>query len=62
MEESFEERFGWFSVVNRIAQDDVTRHDTILKGTLVAALNQLFYLVEKDKELEKRMKAQMKQQ
>jgi hypothetical protein len=60
MAESFEQRFGWFAVVNRITQDDVTKHPAVLQGSLVGALNQLFYLVEKDKEIEKRMKQQMK--
>lgn len=62
MEESFEQRFGWFSVINRITQDDVTKHPTVLQGSLVGALNQLFYLTEKDKEIERRMKKQMKTQ
>jgi hypothetical protein len=55
-ERSFEQRFGWYAVINRLANDDVTRHPEVLQITVVAALNQLSYLIQKDQELIKRQK------
>lgn len=56
MEQSMEEKFGWYLVLNRIANDDITRHDSIVKKGIIEALNMLSYLIEKDKEEVKRMK------
>jgi hypothetical protein len=56
MEKSMEEKFGWYLVLNRIANDDITRHDSITKKGIIEALNMLSYLIEKDKEEVKRFK------
>lgn len=56
MDKSMEEKFGWYLVLNRIANDDITRHDSITKKGIIEALNMLSYLIEKDKEEIKRMK------
>jgi septum formation inhibitor-activating ATPase MinD len=56
MEKSMEEKFGWYLVLNRIANDDITRHDSITKKGIIEALNMLSYLIEKDKEEIKRFK------
>jgi hypothetical protein len=56
MEQSMEEKFGWYLVLNRIANDDITRHDSITKKGIIEALNMLSYLIEKDKEEVKRFK------
>ena len=56
LEKSMEEKFGWYLVLNRIANDDITRHDTITKKGIIEGLNMLSYLIEKDKEELKRMK------
>jgi hypothetical protein len=48
---TFEKTFGWFAVLNRVAIDDVTRHDEIITKSVIEILNQLSYLIEKDKEL-----------
>ena len=56
MDKSMEEKFGWYMVLNRIANDDITRHDSIVKKGIIETLNMLSYLIEKDKEEVKRMK------
>jgi hypothetical protein len=56
MDKSMEEKFGWYMVLNRIANDDITRHDSVTKKGIIEALNMLSYLIEKDKEEIKRMK------
>jgi hypothetical protein len=56
MENSFEQAFGWFAVINRIAGDDFTKHDQITKAPILAALNQLLYILEKEKEIIRRQK------
>jgi hypothetical protein len=62
MEISFEKRFGWYVVLNRVANDDITRHDEIFNKTILSVLNQLSYIIEKDKEMVRRSKEQMKTQ
>jgi len=59
MEVSFEQAFGWYAVINRLCQDDLTKHETILEKTILEALNQLLYLVEKDKHIERLHKKQI---
>jgi hypothetical protein len=56
MDKSMEEKFGWYLVLNRISNDDVTRHDSVSKKGIIETLNMLSYLIEKDKEEIKRMK------
>ena len=51
MDDSFEKAFGWFAIINRIANDDLTKHDKILQTTVLEALNQLLYIMEKEKQL-----------
>jgi hypothetical protein len=58
---TFEKRFGWYAVLNRVAADDITRHDEIITKSVIEVLNQLSYLIEKDKELVRlQKKAQQK--
>jgi hypothetical protein len=56
LEKSMEQKFGWYLVLNRIADDDITRHDSIAKKGIIETLNMLSYLIEKDKEEVKRFK------
>jgi hypothetical protein len=61
MAPTFEKRFGWFAVLNRVAKDDITRHSEIIEKTILEVINQLSYLIEKDKEIIKmQKKAQQK--
>lgn len=52
VEDTFEKRFGWLLVINRIASDDVTRHDQITSRGVIEILNQLTYILEKEKYIE----------
>lgn len=56
---TFEGRFGWYAVLNRLVSDDITKHDQVLSKTLVETLNQLVYIVAKEKEVQKRHKEMM---
>ena len=56
---SFAKRFGWYVILNRVASDDITRHETIFKKPLVEILNQTTYLIQKDMEIEKEHKKMM---
>jgi len=50
LEVSFEKRFGWYVVINRISNGDITKHSVILSKNVIEILNQLVYLIEYDKE------------
>lgn len=56
MEVTFEKRFGWYLVLNRVGNDDITRHEEITRKTILEVLNQLSYMVEKDREQVKQQK------
>ena len=56
LEITFEQAFGWFAIINRISQDDFTKHNQILQSTVLEAFNQLLYIIEKDKEIIRRQK------
>lgn len=58
---SFEKVYGWFVVVNRVTENDITKHDIVYKKKLIEVLNQLSYLLDFDKEMEKKTKKMMKQ-
>ena len=53
MDPSFAKAFGWYAVLNRIAQDDITRHNQVLTKKVLEILNQYLYIVEKEKELDR---------
>ena len=50
MEKGFQQAYGWFLVVNRLAANDFTKHDQIYKKNLNEVLNQLSFLIDYDKE------------
>lgn len=56
---TFEKRFGWYVIINRVSADDITKHDTVFQKTLVEVLNQTSYLIEKDREIERVRKKMM---
>ena len=47
---SFQKTFGWFVVINRITNNDFTKHEYIYEKKLIEVLNQLTYLISYDKE------------
>ena len=53
---SFQESFGWFLVVNRICENDFTKHEYVYKKNITEVLNQLSYLISFDIEQERLMK------
>lgn len=52
--------YGWFTVVNRVTENDITRHEVIYKKKLIEVLNQLSYLIDYEREQIKLMKKQSK--
>lgn len=60
LEVSFEKRFGWYVILNRVTNNTLTEHDKVLEKNVVEVLNQLLYLIEYDKEMIKRQKQAMK--
>ena len=50
MEISFEKRYGWYVVINRVADGDITKHNQIYEKNVIEILNQLVYLIEFDNE------------
>lgn len=53
IQDSFQKTFGWFLVVNRIAENDFTKHEYIYKKNIIEVLNQLSFLIQYDKEQER---------
>jgi hypothetical protein len=57
---SFQESFGWFLVINRICENDFTKHEYVYKKNITEVLNQLSYLISFDIEqikLQKKMES-----
>lgn len=50
LENTFEKRFGWYVVLNRVTKNDISRHDQIFEKKIMEVLNQLSYLIEYDRE------------
>jgi hypothetical protein len=60
MEGSFQQAFGWYVVVNRLAGNDFTKHEYIYEKKVMEVLNQLSYLISYDKEQERLQKEAMR--
>ena len=58
LQSNFQQAYGWFSVVNRITENDITKHEVVFKKSLVEVLNQLSYLSDFDKELTRQQRQQ----
>ena len=56
---TFEKRFGWYVVLNRVTDNKIKEHDEILGKKVVEVLNQLLYLIEYDKEQVRQQKRAM---
>ena len=50
VEYNFQKTFGWFAVLNRIVNNDFTKHEIIYQKNLTEVLNQLSYLIQYDQE------------
>ena len=53
---NFQKSFGWFLVVNKIADNDFTKHEYIYQKNITECLNQLSYLISWDQEQIKEQK------
>lgn len=49
---SIDERWGWISMVDRLSNGDITKHDDIYERNYIECLNLLSYWHEKDKYME----------
>ena len=58
--ERLQKTYGWFTVVNRVTENDITKHEVIYQKKLIEVLNQLSYLIDYEKEQIKLMKKQTK--
>ena len=56
MDLGLEERFGWFLILNRVCNDDITRHKEVIEKTIIEVLNQLSFIIQKEAEEIKRQK------
>lgn len=58
MEGSFQKTYGWFIVVNKLTDNDITKHEVVYQKNVMEVLNQLSYLINYDQEqlrLQKKM-------
>ncbi len=58
---SFAETYGWLIAVNRITENDITKHSVIYKMSILEVLNQLSYMIAWDQEQLKAQKKMMSQ-
>lgn len=61
IQNNFQKTFGWFLVVNKIADNDFTKHEYIYKKNITECLNQLSYLIAWEQEQIKQQKKMMGQ-
>jgi len=45
---TFSDRWKWFSIIERLAQGDITKFDEVYKVKYISALNTLSYWKERD--------------
>lgn len=57
LQNNFAKTFGWFIVVNKLTENDITKHNIIYKMNVVEVLNQLSYVIAFEQE---QIKAQKK--
>ena len=56
MDTSFQKVYGWFVVVNRLTDNDITKHDQVYQKNLMEVLNQLSYLINYEQEQQRLQK------
>ncbi len=49
-ENFLQKTYGWFAIVNRVTENDITKHQAIYEKKLIEVLNQLSFLVSFEKE------------
>jgi len=50
LQDSFQQAFGWFLVVNKITDNDFTKHGYVYDKKVMEVLNQLSFLISFDQE------------
>lgn len=50
LQDSFQQAFGWFLVVNKITDNDFTKHEYVYNKKVMEVLNQLSFLISYDQE------------
>jgi hypothetical protein len=50
VQDDFNKSFGWFLVVNKICDNDFTKHEYVYNKKIMEVLNQLSYLVSWEQE------------
>lgn len=60
MGSNLQKTYGWFVVVNRITQNDFTKHKIVYETKIMEVFNQLSYLIEYDKHMTNLQKKQTK--
>jgi hypothetical protein len=56
MQNSFGARWGWYSMIEKLAQGDITKFEEVSKQNFISALNLLTFWMEKDREINKKQK------
>jgi hypothetical protein len=59
LQDNFQKTYGWFLVINRITENDFTKHEYVYQKKLIEVLNQLSYLIDYDREQERLQKKAM---
>jgi hypothetical protein len=49
---SIDEKWGWYSMIDRLSNSDVTKHDLVYERNYIECLNILSYWHEKDQYME----------
>jgi hypothetical protein len=49
---SLDDRWGWMSMVDRLSNSDITKHDLVYDRNYIECLNLLSYWKEKDEYME----------
>ena len=49
---SLDDRWGWMSMVDRLSNSDITKHDLVYERNYIECLNLLSYWKEKDEYVE----------
>jgi len=50
LQNPFQQAFGWFLVVNKITDNDFTKHEYVYNKKVMEVLNQLSYLISWEQE------------
>jgi hypothetical protein len=49
---SIDEKWGWYSMIDRLSNGDITKHDLVYERNYIECLNLLSFYHERDKYME----------